>query len=170
MCTYGPAWAHFHRKPKTEPNRTEPKPNRIVVFSVFWFGFGFLLGELRSSASASVLSSNQTDPPKNRCLVRKVKKSAVRHAASQPAHQLRPTNTPSPRRPHACTHHSQSPRSQPHPKSLALSFARERAIPLPRPHPTAATAHRPGPEPSGTPGPRSRCRRGYGWRSSARRC
>ena len=43
-----------------EPNRTEPKPNRKVGFSVFRFGFGFYFSDLRSSASASVSMSNQT--------------------------------------------------------------------------------------------------------------
>jgi len=111
-------------------NRTEL--NRTVGFSVFRFGFGFLLGELRSSASASVLSSNQTDPPKNRCLVRKVKKSAVRHGMQR---RSRPTNTPSPRRPHACTHHSRVPGPS---RTLTLSFALRSSTRRRRGRPAAA--------------------------------
>ena len=59
-------WAFFHRKPNTEPNRTEPKPNRIVGSSVFRFGFGFQFCEVRCSASASVSMPYRTEVPRNR--------------------------------------------------------------------------------------------------------
>ena len=36
------------------PNRTKPKPNRIVGNSVFWFGFGFQFCEVRCFGSVSV--------------------------------------------------------------------------------------------------------------------
>ena len=54
-------WALFYWKPNTEP-----KPNRIVISSVFWFGFGFQFCEVRCSASASVSMPYRTEVPRNR--------------------------------------------------------------------------------------------------------
>lgn len=48
---YSSAWAHFHRKPNTEPNRTETEPNSrffrffgsVSVFVSVLFGVRFRL-------------------------------------------------------------------------------------------------------------------------------
>ena len=50
LYSFRSGWAHFTRKPKTKPNRTEK-----LVFSVVRFGFGFCAGELRLRCSTSVL-------------------------------------------------------------------------------------------------------------------
>jgi len=106
------------------PNRTAPNRTEISVFSVFGFGFGSKICELRSSVYISVSSCNSTETPNNRNIQRQPQAS---HSGIQRTQYAAASGSPAQRGPP----HSKSPNHV----NIAQHRNNRHQAPLVRPNP-----------------------------------